>query len=67
MKVKVIAKFRDKVSSRILKKNDILDITKERYEEILKVGDFVEIIPETEQTEAEVKKPGRKKKADKGE
>lgn len=41
MKVKVIRKFRDKYTGVLHKKGDLLDITEERYAEIMGVGDFV--------------------------
>ena len=47
MKVKVLDKFRDKHSGKYHKKGDILFITKERYEEILKTAPLVEEIKET--------------------
>lgn len=42
MKVKVIKAFRDKHTKKLHKVNDILTVNKERYEEILKTGKFVE-------------------------
>ena len=44
MKVKVIKAFRDKHTGKLNKVGAKLNITKERYDEILKVGKFVEEI-----------------------
>lgn len=41
MKVKVTRKFRDKYTGEIYKKGDLLEITEERYAEIMSVGNFV--------------------------
>ncbi|MCD8079213.1 MAG: hypothetical protein LUF04_02015 [Bacteroides sp.] len=47
MKVKVIKRFRDKYDpKKIYEKGEELTITKKRYNEILKVGEFVEEITE---------------------
>lgn len=45
MKAKVLKKFRDKNTGKIHKKNDVITISKERFEEILKAGKFVEEAP----------------------
>lgn len=47
MKVKVLERFKDRHTNEIHEVNKVLTISKERYEEILAVGRFVE----------EVKKP----------
>lgn len=41
MKVKVTRKFRDKYTGEIHKKGDFLEITEERYNEIMSVGNLV--------------------------
>lgn len=41
MKVKVTRKFTDKYTGAIYNKGDLLEITEERYNEILSVGEFV--------------------------
>ena len=41
MKVKVTRKFRDKYTGAHYKKGDILEITEERYAEIMSIGKFV--------------------------
>lgn len=41
MKVKVIRKFTDKHTGELYNKGDLLEITEERYNEILSVGEFV--------------------------
>lgn len=46
MKVKVIEEFRDKHTKKIHIVNKVMEITKERYDEILTVGNFVEPIKE---------------------
>lgn len=46
MKVKVIKKFRDKHTKEIHKVNKEMEISKERFDEILSVGKFVEEIKE---------------------
>lgn len=60
MKVKVIELFRDKHTKKIHKVNDILTISKERYDEILTVGNFVEEIKEEPKEEAAPKKTAKK-------
>lgn len=46
MKVKVIKKFKDKNTHDIHEVGELLTISKDRYNEILAVGDFVEEIVE---------------------
>lgn len=46
MKVKVISSFRDKTTKVIHQPGEELDITKERADEILKVGKFIELLEE---------------------
>lgn len=46
MKAKVLKKFRDKHTFEIHAVGEILNITKERYEEILTSGKFVEEVKE---------------------
>lgn len=41
MKVKVTHMFRDKYTRELYRKGDVLDITEDRYAEILSVGNFV--------------------------
>lgn len=41
MKVKVIRKFRDRYTGALYNKGDLLEITEERYREILSVGKLV--------------------------
>ena len=41
MKVKVIQKFTDKYTGELYNKGDLLEITEERYNEIMSVGNFV--------------------------
>lgn len=58
MKVKVIEEFRDKHTKKIHILNKVMEITKERYDEILTVGKFVEEIKE--EPKAEPKKTTKK-------
>lgn len=44
MKVAVLKKFKDKHNGKIHEVGDVLTISKERYEEILTVGELVEEI-----------------------
>lgn len=60
MKVKVLVTFRNKHDLKeVFKVNDVIDITEERFAEILETGAFVEKIEEPE------KKPAKKKTAKK--
>lgn len=63
MKVKVIERFRDKNTKKIHKVGDVLTISKERYDEILTVGTFVEEIKE--EPKVEPKKTTKKSTANK--
>lgn len=59
MKVKVLAKFKDKETGKIRKKGSTFECSKARYDEILKVGAFVEEIKENEaskETKSDAKK-----------
>ena len=55
MKVKVIGRFKDKHTNEIHKVGDILTISKERCDEILTVGNFVEEIKEEPREDAQKK------------
>lgn len=46
MKVKVLVRFKDKHTKKIHKVNDVLEVTDERYKEILTKGKLVEEISE---------------------
>lgn len=64
MKVKVLKKFRDKYTKKIYKVDSVIEITKERFEEILKVDKLVEVVaedPGAEPEAAETKKKPTKK------
>lgn len=61
MKAKVIHEFIDKHTTEIHKVNDILEISEERFEEILTVGKLIEKVAEV----TEEKPKGRKKKEEK--
>lgn len=49
MKVKVISSYRDKFTKKIHQPGEELNITKERADEILKVGKFIELLEEPKQ------------------
>lgn len=51
MKVKVLKRFRDKHTREIHSVGDILEITKKRYNEILKVDKLIEVLEEQEKVE----------------
>lgn len=66
MKVKVLVRFKDKYTGKIHEADKVMNITKERYEEILTVGKFVEEISEEVAEEIEPtpkKRTSKKKKA----
>lgn len=60
MKVKVISSFRDKNTKVIHQPGEELDISKERADEILKVGKFIEILKEPEKPTSAGKKKNKK-------
>ena len=49
MKAKVLEKFKDKHTNKVYKKGDTITISKERFDEILTVGKFVEEIKENKE------------------
>lgn len=60
MKVKVISSFRDKNTKVIHQPGEELDISKERADEILKVGNFIEEIAEPKKPTSAGKKKNKK-------
>lgn len=46
MRVKTLKRFKDKHSGKVHKENEIFTVSKERYEETLKVGKLVEEVKE---------------------
>lgn len=46
MKVKVLKKFKDKKTGKVRHVDEIFTVSKERYEEILKVGELIEEVKE---------------------
>ena len=54
MKVKVKTKFRDKYTGARYKRGDVLEITEERYEEIMSVGNLVQKIAQDADSNASV-------------
>lgn len=55
MKVKVKRSFIDKHTKKTHKKGDIFTVSKERFDEIQKVGDLVEEVVEEKKAKAEKK------------
>lgn len=55
MKVKVITKFKDKETGEIRRKGSTFTCSEERYNEILKIGAFVEEVKENK-TKSDTKK-----------
>lgn len=56
MKVKVLKKFKDKYSGKIHKEDDVLNIKKERFDEIVSVdASLVEVISEKKEKKSEEK------------
>lgn len=49
MKVKVISSYRDKFTKKIHQPGEELNISKERADEILNVGKFIELLEEPKQ------------------
>lgn len=47
MKAKVLKRFKDKYSGKFHEEGEMLTITRDRYNEILKVGKLVEEVKET--------------------
>jgi hypothetical protein len=50
MKAKVLIPFRDKVTRKVRKKGAIIDVTNDRFNEISKVGKFLEPVKEETET-----------------
>lgn len=44
MKVKVLMPFTDKVTGKTHKKNDVIEVTAARFNEIIKKGAFIEAV-----------------------
>ena len=51
MKAKVLRKFKDKYSGKLYKENEVITISKDRFEEILKVAPLVEKVETKKKTE----------------
>lgn len=60
MKVKVLTKFRDRHTSEIHKVDKVMDISEERYAEILEVGNFVEKVEGVETSTEKTEKPKKR-------
>lgn len=65
MKVKVLVKFQDKYTGEVHKADKVMNISKDRFEEILTVGPFVEEVVEPTKEVVEPAKTKGKKKASK--
>ena len=66
MKVRVLARFRDKHTGKLCNKGDELNITESRFDEILKAGKYVEMVQGEEPVaEADPDEPVEKKKSKK--
>lgn len=63
MKVKVLDKFRDRHTREWHKVDDVIDISEERYDEILTVGNLVEAMEEPAEEQEAPRKRGSKKAA----
>lgn len=64
MKVKVISSYRDKFTKKIHQPGEELNITKERADEILKVGKFIELLEEPKKQGKSAEDEEPKKPAD---
>lgn len=65
MKAKVLIRFRDKHTGEMHKVNDVIEVSKSRFAEILEVGPLVEKVEETaevEETATEVAEAAAKPK-----
>lgn len=60
MKVRVIKSFRDKYTKKVYKADDIIEVSEERFDEILSVDKLVEKVTEV----TEPKKAAKKKKSE---
>lgn len=47
MKAKVLIPFRDKITKKEYKKDDIIDVTAKRFNEITTKGRYIELVEET--------------------
>ena len=54
MRVEVIQKFKDKHTGEIRNVGDVLDVTQERFDEIMTVGEFVKEVEEASPSRAEL-------------
>lgn len=52
MKAKVLIPFKDKITKKIHKKNDIIDVTVARFNEITKNGKYIELVEDEKATKA---------------
>jgi hypothetical protein len=50
MKAKVLREFKDKYNGKIYKKGQVINVTKERFDEILTVDKLVEEVVEAKKT-----------------
>lgn len=67
MRARVLEKFMDLKNNRIRTEDEVFVLTKERFDEILKVGKFIEEVKEdTQKTTTTTKKQTTKKQTTKG-
>ena len=65
MRIKVLTKFKDRYTGEVYKVGDEMTVSKERFEEILTVGSFVEEVVEPIEEVVKPTKTKGKKKASK--
>lgn len=59
MKVKVLEKFKDKYNGKVYKKGQVINVTKERFDEILTVDKLVEEVVVAKDATATEKKASK--------
>lgn len=52
MKVRVLIPFRDKVANKVRKEGTVFEVSENRFNEIIKVGNLIEIIKDEPKTKA---------------
>lgn len=57
MKIRVTTEFKDKHTNKLHKVGTEMDVPVQRVNEILSVGNFIEIIEQTEQVQTETEEP----------
>lgn len=54
MRVLVIKKFRDKISKKIIYPGDNIEVSEERFSELVAAGDYVKAVEDNEEPEADI-------------